>query len=276
MRSTVSHLWRPELRVGLCADRLIAVRYARGFSHRIVDKRLITLPAGEASAPWASAVAALDALLAEPANRAAHVTLVLSSRFVRYALLSWTGALRSPAERLAYARHTFATTYGATAAKWRITLCETGPKRPWLACAVDEALIAALARLRKGSRARIASIEPYLMSAFNRRRYAFGAEPTWFVLHEPEHFTIGLITKGAWQAVHTRRSSGDAANALAKFLARESALIGADRATDRVLVCSSNAEGRVPARLGNYRVSDVTLSAGVPLVLRPYAMALGR
>lgn len=276
MRSIVSRLWRPELRVGLCADRLIAVRYARGFALRIEDKRVIALPLAAASAPWVNAVAALDALLAEPANGAARVTLVLSSRFVRYALLPWTKTLTNRMERLTYARHTFSTTYGPAASAWRITLCETGHERPWLACAVDDGVIEALSSLRKGRRADIASIEPYLMSAFNRRRYAFGAEPTWFVLDEPGHLTLGLIVKGTWRALRARRSGKPAADALLGLLERESALIGADPASDRVLMCSASAEHGLPARLGKYGVSDVTLTPSAPFGLRPYAMALGR
>jgi len=267
-------LWRPELRVGLCPDRLVSVRYARGIPRRIEEKRLIALEEREAVAPWTNAVAALKALAVEKANHTAHLSVVLSGRFVRFAVLPWTKTLASGAERLAYARHTFAATFGASASAWRVRLCETGRKRPWLACAVDEALIEALRPLRKGPGARLVSIEPYLMSAFNAHRRAFGAEPVWFVLDEPHCVIFSLIAKGAWQAVRTRHSKNDSPDALAHLLNRESALIGTGSVSDRVLICSGSDRSDVLGRLGGYRVSDVTLAQGMALELRPYAMAL--
>lgn len=234
----MSRLWRPRLRAALCPERLV-------FEHEVVPVR--GDPLGE--------------LARRSAGRT--LTLVLSNRYLRYAVLPWTETLHSEDEWLAYARHIFASTYGPQSLNWDIRICDTGRKAARLACAFDAALLDAL-RAVEG----MASVQPYLMWAFNARRAAFDGEPAWFVLQEPGRLLICLITDGQWRSVRARQIDPQWRETLALLLDREAYMAGVP-AGGRVLVC---AEDDVATRAGGYDLLDVTLPSGAKRMGRTHAM----
>jgi hypothetical protein len=225
-------LWRAELRVGLCPDRL-------------VFRDSVQPVAGDP-------VAALK----ESVGRS-RVSVVVSNHFMRYALLPGSGVLKSDEDWLAYARHEFQATYGTQTSAWHIALCATGSNAPRLACAVDEELLASIRTLPG-----LASVEPYLMTAFNARRRSLSRRTAWFVLQEPGRLVLCLFTKGRWKRVRTRQASGDWQASLPDLLDRELAA-ASDVECSEALVC---AEDELPERLGAYRIRDVGC--------RPRGMAL--
>lgn len=236
----MSRLWRSEERVGLCPDRLVLASSIRPVA-RDPAAELRELPG--------------DSRLA----------VVLSSHFVRYAVLPWSAALVSEQKWLAYARHTFTSTYGGAAAGWQIAVCPTGRRRPRIATAVDASLIESLS-----ANPRVVSIEPYLIASFNARVGAFGDRTAWFVLQEPGRLTLSLFENGAWKLIRVRQASGTWRESLADVLDRELAACG-EPDCDHAFACSEEA---LPERLGRYRVADVTLPRGASLDARPRAMVL--
>jgi hypothetical protein len=150
-----------------------------------------------------------------------RLEVVLSNHLVRYALLPWSPALTTDDEWMAYARHVFDSTYGADAAGWRIRVCDGGRGKARVACATDAALLDAIAAVE-----RVASIQPHLMAAFNARRGEFGADPGWFVLHEPGRLTLGLVAGGEWKCLRNRQATEDWRNSLPDLLQRETAASG--------------------------------------------------
>ena len=234
----MSRLWRRRLRAALCPDRLV-------FEHEVVPLR--------------------EDPLGELARRSAgrKLTLVLSNRYLRYAILPWTQTLRTEDEWLAYARHVFASTCGPQSSSWEIRICDTGRKAARLACAFDAALLLAL-RAVEG----LASVQPYLMWAFNARRAAFDGEPAWFVLQEPGRLLIGLIAYGQWRSVRARQIDPHWREALPLLLDREAYMAGVP-AGGRVLIC---AEDDVPTRAGGYDLIDITLPSGAKGMDRTHAM----
>jgi len=156
-----------------------------------------------------------EALAALPG--AARLEVVLSNHLTRYALLPWSAALKSDEEWLAYARHVFGTVYGPEVSSWRIRICDGGRGKTRVACAVDAALVEALARVE-----RIVSIQPHLMAAFNARRSEFEADPGWFVLHEPGRLALGLVCDGEWKLLRMRQAPPDWRADLPTLLHRES------------------------------------------------------
>lgn len=247
----MSPLWRNELRVGLCPDRLVLARSVVATDEPV--RRLRSL-AGE--------------------NKNANLTVVLSNHFIRYAVLPWSAELRTADEWLAYAQHSFARTYGAAAAGWRIRFCPTGRRKPCIACAADATLLESLDALRIGrDTARLVSVQPYLMSAFNARRRALGGDDAWFVLQERGRLTLGLILQGAWTQIRTRNVQADWREALPDLLEREHAANGAP-ACEQVVLCSEEGLREGAAKFGRFSVSDATLRPGMALGLREYAMAL--
>jgi hypothetical protein len=228
-------LRRGELRVGLCRDRLVLARSI--------------VPRG-----------GIDEL--KKIADGSRVSVILSNHFVRYAVLPWTATLTSDEEWLAFAQDSFTSTYGSIAAGWKIRLCATGFRQAKVASAVDAEVLESLQGLPN-----VASIQPYLMAAFNSRRRALRGKTAWFVLQETGRLTLSLFGKGAWKLVRTRQAPPDWQQALADILDRESVDSG-EPDCDSAMVCS---EEELPAAIGRYRVQDITLPRGAP---RSHVMAL--
>ena len=240
-----------NVHVGLCPDRLVVARRKHGWTKNVEG----------AFHPIATDPVSTLAGLAckEP------MTVVLSSHFVRYCVLPWSKALRSKDDWLAFAQHSFQTTYGASAVSgWRIRVCGRG-RSARVATAVDLALVDALRALPQ-----VTSIQPYLMAGFNARRSTIAGADSWFVLQENGRLTVALISSGEWRLARTRRVDTDWRAALPALLDREAAALGKG-AFNAVHLCS---EAEPPAEATPYRIIDVTLPRFLGKQHRQYAMAL--
>lgn len=149
--------------------------------------------------PWQGALAALAAhKLETPCS----VTVVLSNQLVRYAVVPWSEGLDTPEEEQAYVRHHFAKVYGERAKDWELRASEGAPGAARLASAVDRRLVEELRALfPAGGKAKLASIQPQLMSAFNECRRAIPAEGAWLVLAEPGRACVALHGRAGWAGV---------------------------------------------------------------------------
>jgi hypothetical protein len=148
-------------------------------------------------APWQGALAALRGLEFKSRSR---VTVLLADPFVRYAVVPWSDALATEAEEEAYVRHHFARIHGERAKSWALR---------WsggLAAAVDARLIEEL-RLAfpPRGRAKLCSVQPEFMAAFNRARGAVPASGAWLVLADAERACIALHVRGEWLSVQNAR-----------------------------------------------------------------------
>jgi predicted secreted protein len=201
--------------VGLCPDRLVV---RRAGATRVVD----------AGPDWRSAVQALPAALgAKPPRR---LRVILSHHFVRYALLPWNAALRSEEAWRAYAGHRLAAIYGAPAGAWALRVAATAPRGARIACATEQALIDALQAALRARGVRLDSVQPHLMSAYNRERRRLRGASRWLVVEEAGRLALALIERGAWRALRSRRVDAQWREALPALLARETALLGLDAA----------------------------------------------
>ena len=151
-------------------------------------------------------LASLDAIEGLQIPRRCSVTVILSNRFVRYAVIPWSDALATPAEEEAYVRHHFVKIHGERAKTWLLRWSESRPGAPRLASAVDAALIEALRkRFPKGAKAQLASVQPQLMNKFNEWRGFIPAQGAWLVLAEPERACVALQVEGRWRTVQNGR-----------------------------------------------------------------------
>ena len=191
----MSLLWRNPLRISLAADRLVLR------ANRSKTSSIALQPGPDPE--WRPAVDALPGVLAGFRNH--DVSLVLADQFVRYALIAWNPAVKTEAQWLALARHRLATVHGPAAAEWDVKLTQTAPAGPRLACAVDRALIEALATAFAGTDARLVCVQPFLVAAFNRIRKTIGGGSCWLVIEEPGRLTLAFIDQGVWTAVRSRR-----------------------------------------------------------------------
>lgn len=227
----MSLLWRNHLRISLAADRLVL---------RANRSKTSTVAVQPGPAPeWRPALDALPGVLA--GFRHHDVSLVLADQFVRYALIAWNCAVKTEAQWLALARHRLATVHGAAAAEWDVKLTETAPSGPRLACAVDRALVEAVAAAFTAANARLVSVQPFLVAAFNRIRKTIGGGSCWLVIEEPGRLTLAFIQDGVWMAVRSRRAERDWRESLPALIERESAFLALSQPCTRVIVCAQGA-----------------------------------
>lgn len=166
--------WSEELRVGFCADRILFARVARGFKPRVVEKRIIDVPAEDSQPAWKLALELLAKTLQEMRGPRVSCFVVLSNRFVRYAIVPWHDALLKRDERLVQARHCFKQVYGDVAGNWSVALTKGRYGAPILATAVDRGLIEGLRASFSPVRFELESITPYLTAAYGHFRRALG------------------------------------------------------------------------------------------------------
>lgn len=185
---------------------------------------------GQTEGPaWSNAAQALERLLSEQARGRGSLSLVLSSRFVRFALIPWSEQIASPEELKAYARFRFQEIYGALADDWLLRLSPAPAGQPRLAAAIERGLLERLQLALQGAGMRLCSVQPYLMAAFNRFAGQLPADDFLFVLAEPGRSSLLLARAGEWTCVRSVSGSGDDA-ALLALVERESELQGLEGA----------------------------------------------
>lgn len=129
------------------------------------------------------------------------VTVVLSNHFVRYAIVAPQDNV-TPQEELALARFQFARIHGERARGWEVRLSRPG-SGPRLACAIDASLLERLKACFPGAgKARLASVQPCLMAAYNRLRDRIPREGAWLLLTEPGRSCLARIATRGWASVH--------------------------------------------------------------------------
>lgn len=269
-RPALRMLWRDELRIGLGPSSIALTGYRRGVRPRLFCQAVLPLEPSQASPPWQAAVQALPRLLDESGARRPNVRIVLSNRFVRYALLPWSAAIKRNAEWLALARHRFINVYGSAAQTWLTRVSNTGANAPRIASAIDAELLSALEET-VSSRARLVSVQPYLTAAYNRLHPLIGRESCWLAIEEQERLTLGLLEGGTWRAIRSRRRERASRATLGELLDRESALLSLDQPCTRVALCTD--APRLEDQRGNYKVMDLTFTGRAASGERSLAMA---
>ena len=169
-----------------------------------LDAKSLACDPASGAESWQGAVATLRAL---PIPGRCSVTVVLSNHFVRYALVPWSGALSSPEEEDAYVRHHFARIHGERAKSWALRWTQSARGAPRLASAIDASLIEALRKIfPAGGKARLASVKPNLVAAYERCRGAIPASGAWLAVTEQHRACVALHGQGRFLAVENARS----------------------------------------------------------------------
>jgi len=260
---------RERLRIGLAPGRVVIARDGGMLSARPPRAGSIAVEPHAGLPRWQPAVDALAAALTQPGTAKCRATVILSSHFARYAVLPWNATLKNDEEWRAYAQHRLQAVHGSVIEDWELRVCETAPRGARIACAVDRALLDALEAAVAGNGGRLESVQPYLMSAFNRARLATDAS-CWFVVEEPGRLTLALIEDGTWRSVRGRRVDSRWRHALADILERESAALGLERPCTDVVIHAE--AGPAAGSHDGLRVRD--LAAGIADDERALAMVL--
>lgn len=240
----MSLLLPDELRIVLAPDHLALLRTRqgislRGLTRRVAARELLACDeTASAEAPWQAAVKVLEAALPGMATRKDRVMLILSSHFVRYALVPWSDALSDEAERMAYARHCFRQAYGTADENLDIRLSPAPAGMPQFACAVDGRLLQALRGMFALAGVTLKSVQPGLMAAYNNCRQHLQQHSMWFVLYEPGRLSVAMLQHGHWASVHSMRIGEDWREQLPQILDREACMGISEAVPENVFVWS--------------------------------------
>lgn len=175
---------------------------------------------GERYVDWSLAVDTLEHLLSEHASQGAELSVVLSAHYQRYCLIPWSEQISSPKELLAYAQVCFEDIYGVSAQRWSVTLSPEAAGSSRIAAALPQELLLRLRTLATQHGLRLRSVQPYLMTAFNRFQRQLGHGDLLFVVAEPLRSVLLLKRAGQWQAVHSTGCT-DSDEALTALIARQ-------------------------------------------------------
>lgn len=221
----MSPSWRERVRIALSPHQVAMVRFSRGLTPRVIDRRCVPCPEGGGRANWAGAVDVLRDLLLHSNAYRGDATLILSNHFVRYMVLPWSVELFTEAEEMEFARTRFVQIYGLTARDWTIAMSPAPAGAGRLCAAVDQALIGAVAGAIAVSALRLVSVQPVLMAQFNQWRRRIGAGG-WLVTAERGRLLVAWIRGGRWRSVRARPLNG-ASVPLAQVLGQERLLLSA-------------------------------------------------
>lgn len=199
-------LWRDRLRVSLAPESIAIARVAGGQPAKITFKKVVEADPAFGPESWHGAVSALAAA-AEPLRaERVSVTVVLSNHFVRYAVVPFDMGVTGPEEELALARFHFTRIHGDRAKDWDLRLSGGPHGTARLASAVDAGLIQGIrACFPLEAKARLESVQPYLMSAFNRWHGTAATKDAWLMLVEPHQSCLSLFARRSWTTVQTFR-----------------------------------------------------------------------
>jgi len=244
----------------------------------VIEKRTIACDPAFGAQPWHGAAAALGKFAEEARDANAEVTVVLSNHFARFILVPWSEGLGNAEEQSAFVRYCFAKVHGERSKDWDLRLSPTPAGSARIASAVDSSLVQAVrAAFPPAARAKLVSLQPYLMSAFNRWRKDVKGERAWFLLVEPQRACLARIEGGRWSAVRNTRGNFDEPGQWAGLLDRERHRVGGDEASEGVYVHAPRS-GKAPSIEGEawtFRSLALAPAEGLaPAESEPFAMAL--
>jgi len=264
--------------IALAPNSLALLRVSGGVRPRVIEKRTIACDPAFGAQPWHGAAAALGKLAEETRDANAEVTVVLSNHFARFILVPWSEGLGNAEEQTAFVRYCFAKVHGERSKDWDLRLSPTPAGSARIASAVDSSLVQAVrAAFPAAARAKLVSLQPYLMSAFNRWRKDVKGERAWFLLVEPQRACLARIESGRWSAVRNARGNFDEPGQWAGLLDRERHRVGGDDASEGVYVHApwSGKALSVGGEAWTFRSLALAPTEGLaPAESEPFAMAL--
>jgi hypothetical protein len=200
----VSLPWSDRAQVALMPDEVAMVRF--GLSGRILDSRVKAVESGD-GVLWQPALDAFAAVLTEQGRRGLRVRVVVSARLAHCLVLPWQDDLADLAEWESFARHAFKQVYCDAAASWSVRVSLAGHGESVFACAIDAGLVAGMERAAAAAGVSLVTIEPYLMTVFNRFRRCIDGDGL-LVIAERGYQSCAAIGGGCWQLVSGERFQG--------------------------------------------------------------------
>jgi len=274
----VLRLSSDRILIALAPDSLALLRVSGGVRPRVSEKRTVACDPAAGSQPWQGAVAGLQRLTEGTRDANAQVTVVLSNHFARFILVPWSEGLGNSEEETAFVRYCFAKVHGERSKEWDLRLSPTPTGATRIASAIDSSLVQAVrAAFPASARAKLVSVQPYLMSAYNRWRQDIKGERAWFLLVEPQRACLARLEGGRWSAVRNTRGSFDEPEQWAGLLDRERHRVGGDEASEGVYVHAPRNGNALPVEGKGWSFTSLELATAqglAPGESQAFAMAL--
>ncbi|MDD5248616.1 MAG: hypothetical protein PHY45_06510 [Rhodocyclaceae bacterium] len=180
------------------------------------------------SALWQAPLAALERWLSDAKLRRAAASLVLSNRFVRFALVPWSGVPARPDEEAELALACFEPRYGDMTG-WTVQMEASAYRAPRIACAIETEFLGAAQQVFGKHRLLCAAVRPAFVAGWNRHqrglKHAKLRDDGLFAMAESETLVMASCRAGVWHSVRSvalRRGQRD----VWKLLDREKLLQG--------------------------------------------------
>ena len=264
--------------IALAPDSLALLRVSGGVRPRVSEKRTVACDPAAGSQPWQGAVAGLQRLTEGTRDANAQVTVVLSNHFARFILVPWSEGLGNSEEETAFVRYCFAKVHGERSKEWDLRLSPTPTGATRIASAIDSSLVQAVrAAFPASARAKLVSVQPYLMSAYNRWRQDIKGERAWFLLVEPQRACVARLEGGRWSAVRNTRGNFDEPGQWAGLLDRERHRVGGDESSEGVYVHAPRNGNSLSVEGKGWTFRSLALAPAeglAPAESEPFAMAL--
>lgn len=218
-----------RLVVGLCPAQVGLIRVRSTWRNREAAHRTFEVAApADDKAVWQGPLDGLAAWLAGDPPRHVKATLVLSNRFVRFALVPWSDAASSTEEENALAQACFESRYGdMTGWTIRFDAGEYGKAR--VACAFETAQLDAYRELFSRHGLACQGVRPAFVAAWNRYRRDFerdvGKEDAIFAMAESGMLVMASRRAGAWHSLRSTAMRDDGGE-LPALIEREAVLQG--------------------------------------------------
>ena len=251
----MSRLWRERLLVSLAPGALSWVRVRGVLRPQAGAKRIVPVAPDYGARSWDGVIHALRAETAQWQNDPLAVRIVLSNHFVRYALVPNSDGVSGGDEELALARFHFAKVHGDASRDWNIRLSPAPAGATRLACAVDNALIEALQQcFPRVQRPRLTSVQPLLMSVYNKLHSRVPAAGTWLVMAEADRACVALHSGKTWHAVQNVKGEFSDAEDWAGLVERVRWSIPLDTVPDTIWVHATPAPALSSRTLGAWKI----------------------
>jgi hypothetical protein len=203
----VSPLWRDEVAIYITPRKIALARRSRGLKPRVESATEIAVP-GQ-SGDFGPTLAALADVLTESTWQAAAARVIVANVWVRYGILPWPSTRLDSEGRISQARYVLAEGYGDGVSDWNVSLADTPPGQPSVACAMPAPLKAGLEDTLAGAHLPLRSLQPQLIVAFNASRHLLPADDAWFVSLDEGSLAAVHLSNGRWDRVHMARLSQD-------------------------------------------------------------------
>ena len=241
---------RRELQIVVSPEHVALLQMRRSMTWRglrrvVNDAYRVPCDSAGCAQPWRAALLELETALPGYADGKTAATVILSNHFLRYALVPWHAELADAEEELSFARHCFTRIYGESARQWELCLSQQTHEAPRLASAVDAELLEMLRAMFDGAGVALQSIQPHLMTVFNRCRGHLGKRSAWLALLEPGNLCLALMGQGNWQRVRGLRVGPAWHVELPLILEREAYLAGLQAVPHEVYLWNAGAGAMV-------------------------------